>query len=111
MTNDYVFNMVSASSNRVGLTCHLCGHPPFSSRRLWKGHLFIVHGFRSTLAPHGGSVDVTSVDSVLMDRQPVPANESAVYEDASDDMSEESGAERGSLVCHIICHESERLTS
>ena len=34
IANDYVFNLFSASSNRNLLSCHLCGHPPFSSRRL-----------------------------------------------------------------------------
>ena len=29
LTDDYVFNLFSASSSRNLLFCHLCGHPPF----------------------------------------------------------------------------------
>ena len=119
LTDDYVFNLISASSNRNLLSCHLCGHPPFSSRRLWKGHLYVVHGISSALAVSGSSSVASDVDPGHVSGAPVskssqpaknssmcegmPGKTSSAYEDISD---EEASAGREAVVCRISCQES-----
>ena len=119
LTDDYVFNLFSASSNRGQLSCHLCGHPPFQSRRLWKGHLYIVHGVSSALAvtdpssvassANPGSVCVTPVIpssppvGVSSKCEDLPMKTASAYEDISD---EESSARGEAVVCRVSCHDS-----
>ena len=69
LTNDYVFNLFSASSSDCSVfTCHLCQRPPFTSRKLWKGHLFLVHGVRSAQSRSFNSVHPTNNESFKIDR-------------------------------------------
>ena len=47
ITNAGIFNLLEDHEAAIGSStfrCHLCEHSPFCVRRLWKGHLFVVHG-------------------------------------------------------------------
>ena len=119
LTDDYVFNLFSASSSRNQLFCHLCGHPPFSSRRLWKGHLYMIHGVSSALAMSGPSSTTSHSDpepvsdmSMIVSPPPmeIPATDndapmatSSAYEDISDEDTSAGGV---ATVCRISSQES-----
>ena len=86
IANDYVFNLLTEQQKLTVLSCHLCGHPPFSNRRLWKGHLFVVHRVKSTHLPRGESANASGVNPVRMKEHSVadglsPAKELPMYED------------------------------
>ena len=105
LTNDYVCNLFSASSKNVGLICHLCPHAPFGSRKLWKGHLFLVHGVKSAKAQEVSPVtSVKNAASIGADRHSV-LESMPVLEDISD--AEVEGSlmnDRGcAMVASISC--------
>ena len=117
LTNDYVYNIFSASSSRVSFSCHLCLHHPFSNRRLWKGHSYLVHGLRSADVTRLGSVRLTESESShaevdVSDKHSEEIAGSTFYEDVSDDASDDTlkfdsnvAAMPDSTVARISCCE------
>ena len=83
-------NLFSASSKNAGWIWHLCPHAPFSSRKLWKGHLFLVHGIKSAKAQEVSSVvSVDNVTSIGTDKHSM-LKSMPVLEDISDAETEGS---------------------
>ena len=87
------------------LTCHLCPHAPFSSRKLWKGHLFLVHGIKSAKAQEVSSVvSVDKVASIRTDKHST-FEDMPVLEDISDAEAEGSSINdsRCAVVASVSC--------
>ena len=112
IANDYVFNLLSDNQKANALWCHLCGHPPFTTRRLWKGHLFVVHGVKSAQAL------TRKVDAVQQggERPSLPVKEESssasppVFEDISEDESLKGldvDTGRCAIVASMFCGPSE----
>ena len=90
LTNDYVFNLVSASTSSCPLLkCHLCLHQPFKSRKLWKGHLFLAHGVRSAQSQNLDREHVPVCKPVEVDHTISSHSDMPVLEDISEDESVE----------------------
>ena len=108
LINDYVCNLFSASSDRNALKCHLCPHLPFASRKLWKGHLFLVHGIKSANAREVPSEPpVVKISSIVTDRQS-PVDCMPILEDISEDEGEKPSLSNDgcAVVASIFCDSS-----
>ena len=105
LTNDYVCNLFSASSNPAALKCHLCLHPPFTCRKMWKGHLFVVHGVKSAKAREISSSSTVNRSPLVETVEQVPEKTALILENISEDEEEKLRTvdEGCAMVASIYC--------
>ena len=95
LIHDYVCRLFSAAAESKTLKCHLCLHPPFSCRKLWKGHLFVVHGMKSARTREIESKPPTNVSAPIETVHRSSKTADVVFEDISEDEGEKPDRRKG----------------
>ena len=105
LTNDYVCNLFLASSNPAALRCHLCLHPPFACRKMWKGHLFVVHGVKSAKTKEISSSFTVNSSPLVETVEHDPEKVIPTFENISEDEEEKLKTvdEGCAMVASIYC--------
>ena len=101
----YVCNLFSASSNPTALKCHLCLHSPFTCRKMWKGHLFVVPGVKSARAREISSNSTVNNSPLVETVEQVPERTTITLENISEDEEERPKIvdEGCAMVASIYC--------
>ena len=95
----------SASSNPASLRCHLCLHPPFACRKMWKGHLFVVHGVKSARTKEISSSSTVNSSPLVKIVERGPEKVIPMFENISGDEEENlKTVDQGcAMVASIFC--------
>ena len=104
LANDYVCNLFSASYDPAALRCHLCLHPPFACRKMWKGHLFVVHGVKSAKTKEISSSSTMNSSPLVKTVERGPEKVVPMFENISGDEEENlKTVDRGCAMVASVC--------